>query len=266
MVDRIVPATDEADVDALARRLGVIDRAMVKAEPFRQWVIEDFAGERPDFESAGVQITADVAPWEEAKLRLLNGAHSGIAYLGGLAGIDFVDRFVAEPAGRAFVEALWDEAEPTLTPPPGLDLAGYREALMRRFANAALAHRTRQIAMDGSQKLPQRLLAPTAERLKRGQKIEALALAVAAWIRWQGGRTDAGEAFTVDDPLAARTAQLLAPHGSPTAQVEAILTLEIFPPELAANPAFRAVVTRQLARLDEVGARTTVEEFAKGGR
>jgi len=263
MVDRIVPATDEADVDALARRLGVIDRAMVKAEPFRQWVIEDFAGERPDFESAGVQITADVAPWEEAKLRLLNGAHSGIAYLGGLAGIDFVDRFVAEPAGRAFVESLWDEAEATLTPPPGLDLAVYRDALMRRFANAALAHRTRQIAMDGSQKLSQRLLAPIAERLKRGQKIEALALAVAGWIRWQSGRTDAGEAFTVDDPMAAQTAKLLAPHGSPAAQVEAILSLEMFPKQLAADETFRAAVTSQLERLAALGARRTVEEFAQ---
>ena len=266
MVDRIVPATDEADIDALARRIGLVDRAMVKTEPFRQWVIEDFAGERPDFESAGVQITADVAPWEEAKLRLLNGAHSGIAYLGGLAGIEYVDRFVAEPAGRAFVEALWNEAQATLAPPPGLDLAAYREALMGRFANAALEHRTRQIAMDGSQKLPQRLLAPIADRLRRGQPFDALALAVAGWIRWQSGRTDAGERFEVDDPLAARTARLLAPHGEPAAQVEAILTLEIFPEALAADPTIRAVLTRQLERLSRLGARAAVEDFSGAGR
>lgn len=263
MVDRIVPATDEADIAALERRVGLIDEAMVKTEPFTQWVIEAFPGERPDFEAVGVQITADVAPWEEAKLRMLNGAHSAIAYLGGLAGTEFVDLFVAEPAGRAFVGALWNEAEATLRPPPGLDLAAYREALMRRFANSALQHRTRQIAMDGSQKLPQRLLAPIAERLRRGQSVDALALAVAAWIRWQGGRTDAGERFQVDDPMAARTASLLAPHGDPSTQVEAILTLEIFPEQLVADRKFREVVTGQLRRLSERGARAAVESFSR---
>ena len=261
MVDRIVPATDEADIAALAARIGLVDRAMVKAEPFTQWVIEDrFAGPRPDFAAAGVKLTADVAPWEEAKLRLLNGAHSAIAYLGGLAGIEYVADFVARPAGRRFVEALWDEAAPTLSPPPGLDLAVYRAALMQRFGNAALAHRTRQIAMDGSQKLPQRLLAPIAERLGRGETIEAQALAVAAWIAWQGGRTDAGEAFTVDDPLAVETARIA---GTPAERVAGALALgAVFPPALAANPAFRDALTRQLARLKAQGAAAAVESFS----
>ncbi len=101
MVDRIVPATEEADIAALAGRIGLEDRAMVKTEPFTQWVIEDrfAAGERPDFAGVGVQIATDIAPWEEAKLRLLNGAHSGLAYLGGLAGIDFVHEAICD-AGR----------------------------------------------------------------------------------------------------------------------------------------------------------------------
>jgi fructuronate reductase len=250
MVDRIVPATEEADIEALAARIGLLDRAMVKAEPYFQWVIEDvFApGERPDFEAAGVRIAADIAPWEEAKLRLLNGAHSGIAYLGGLAGVAFVHDFVADAAGRRFVESLWDEAETTLSPPPGLDIAAYRAALMARFADAGVQHRTRQIAMDGSQKLPQRLLAPIAARLERGQGIETLALAVASWMRWQSGRTDAGEAFLVDDPLAVETARRLA-------DPEALLGIAaIFPPELAADPRFVEAVMRQLARLSDLGA------------
>src|SRR3546814_317258 len=118
MVDRIVPATTPDDVAALAARLDVEDRAMVKTEPFIQWVIEDrFCGPRPKF-GAGVQLTAAVAPWEEAKLRLLNGAHSGIAYLGGLAGIEHVHEALALPAIRAFVEALWDGAQTTLSPQP----------------------------------------------------------------------------------------------------------------------------------------------------
>lgn len=243
MVDRIVPATGEADIAALARRIGLVDRATVRTEPFTQWVIEDaFAGPRPDFEAAGVQIARDVAPWEEAKLRLLNGAHSAIAYLGGLAGIEFVHEFVADEDGRRFVEALWDEAEATLAPPPRLDLAGYRAALMRRFANDALGHRNVQIAQDGSQKIPQRLLAPIAERLARGLPVESLSLAVAAWMRWQKGE--------VDDPLSAETRRAV----NSSDPVGALLALDaIFPPALATDPAFRAALDRHWARLNNPG-------------
>jgi fructuronate reductase len=258
MVDRIVPATEESDIAALAARIGLEDRAMVKTEPFTQWVIEDrfAAGERPDFEAAGVQIAADIAPWEAAKLRLLNGAHSGIAYLGGLAGMTFVHEVVALPGGRRFVERLWDEAETTLTPPPGLDIAAYRGALMRRFANPGLPHRNVQIAMDGSQKLPQRLLATIAARLERGQGIDTLALTVAAWMRWQSGRTDAGEAFAVDDPLAGETARRLAGLHDPEAQARALLGIAtIFPPPLVADPRFGEAVARQLKQLAERGAK-----------
>jgi fructuronate reductase len=262
MVDRIVPATEEADIEALAGRIGLIDRAMVKAEPYCQWVIEDcFRGERPDFAAAGVQIAADIGPWEDAKLRLLNGAHSAIAYLGGLAGVEFVHRFVADRAGRRFVEALWDEAQTTLDPPAGLDLAAYRAALMTRFANAGLQHRTRQIAMDGSQKLPQRLLAPIAARLEQGRSVDALALAVAAWMRWQGGKDDSGRVFEVDDPLAAETRRRLAGQSAPEAQVRALLALDAaFPSRLAADPRFAETVTAQLGRLAALGARGVIEQ------
>jgi fructuronate reductase len=260
MVDRIVPATEESDVAALEARIGLVDRAMVKTEPFTQWVIEDrFAGERPDFAAFGVQLTDAVAPWEAAKLRLLNGAHSGIAYLGGLAGIEFVHQVVALPAGRAFVEALWDEAAATLSPPAGLDVPAYRTALMRRFANSALNHRTRQIAMDGSQKLPQRLLATISARLNAGQSVDALALAVAAWMRWQEGRDDRGTLHVVDDPLAARTAGTAdLPAEEAVARLLAIDA--IFPPVLAAHQAFRHTLADALATLRQKGARATIEE------
>jgi len=260
MVDRIVPATEEADIGVLEAQIGVTDRAMVKTEPFTQWVIEDkFAGERPDFAAFGVQLTDAVAPWEAAKLRLLNGAHSGIAYLGGLAGIEFVHEFVALPAGRAFVEALWDEAAETLSPPSGLDVPAYRTALMARFANSALNHRNRQIAMDGSQKLPQRLLAPILARLEQGKKVDALALAVAAWMRWQEGVDDSKAAFVVDDPLAPRTAGSgnLTPGGA----VAGLLAIDaIFPPELAEHDGFRRTLTGALSALREKGARATIED------
>jgi fructuronate reductase len=265
MVDRIVPATTPDDVAANEALLGAADHGMVKTEPFTQWVIEDrFAGPRPDFESLGVQVTADVAPWEDAKLRLLNGAHSAIAYLGGLAGLTYVDQVVALPAYTRFVEALWDEAESTLSPPPGLDVAAYRGELMRRFTNSALQHRTVQIAMDGSQKLPQRLLAACAARLEKDQPIDALALAVASWMRWQDGVDDAGNAFTVDDPLAAETARLVAGGGDSRARVTALLTLsKVFPPALAADARFATAVADAHLSLVERGAEGAVEAFVE---
>nr|WP_314430921.1 mannitol dehydrogenase family protein [uncultured Brevundimonas sp.] len=256
MIDRIVPATIPDDVARLSARLGVEDQGMVKAEPFTQWVIEDwFAGERPDFASLGVQLTDAVEPWEDAKLRLLNGAHSATAYLGALSGHEHVHEAVAVPAFRAFIDALWGEAQTTLNPPPGLDLAAYRDELMARFSNSALMHRTRQIAMDGSQKLPQRLLAGMAERLAVGQGIEALALGVAAWMRWQEGVTESGEVVLVDDPLAAKTAELIAASENDEAEVRALLTLSaVFPATLATDRRFVEAVTGAFLSLREHGA------------
>ena len=263
MVDRIVPATTAADIAALTARTGVEDRAMVKTEPFTQWVIEDrFCGPRPDLEAAGVQITRSVAPWEEAKLRLLNGAHSGIAYLSGLAGIDFVHQALALPALRTFVNGLWDEAAATLTPPPGLDIAAYRTALMARFDNPTLEHRTRQIAMDGSQKLPQRLLASIAERRRRGEGVACLSLAVAAWMRWQAGATDAGERFAIEDPMAGAIASRLAGVGAPVDRVSALMAMaDVFPAELAADDTLRDLLAGLLADLTEHGAMAALERL-----
>ncbi len=256
MVDRIVPATTPEDIDALSTRLGARDEGMVKTEPFTQWVVENaFAGPRPDFAALGVQLTDAVAPWEDAKLRLLNGAHSSIAYLGGLAGHAFVHEVVAIPAFRAFVERLWDEAETTLNPPPGLDVPAYRADLMARFSNPSLQHRTRQIAMDGSQKLPQRLLATIAARLEKGQSIDALATGVAGWIRWQSGVTEAGERFTVDDPMATRIAETLAGVEGAEARVRAVCgQSEVVAPALASDPRFIDAVARALEGITTDGA------------
>jgi fructuronate reductase len=262
MVDRIVPATTAEDIEALTGRIGVEDQAMVKTEPFLQWVIEDsFCGPRPAF-GAGVQVTAAVAPWEEAKLRLLNGAHSGIAYLGGLAGIDHVHEVLAPPEARHFVESLWDEAETTLSPPAELDVAAYRRDLMARFDNPTLKHRTRQIAMDGSQKLPQRLLATISARLEAGLGIDALALAVAAWVRWQAGQDDLGQPHLVDDPLAGPIADALAQGSDAESRVAAILGFDaVVPPELARNPTLADALTRWLTVLETQGARGALAAF-----
>jgi fructuronate reductase len=199
-------------------------------------------------------VVADVAPWQAAKLRLLNGAHSAMAYLGSLAGLEFVHEFAGEAAGAAFIGRLWDEAETTLLPTAGLDIPAYRASLLARFANPALHHGLRQIAMDGSQKLPQRLVAPFAVRMATGQPSPALALAIAAWMKWQGGRTDAGEVFAVDDPIAGQTRRIV---GAALAadRVSGLLSLPtVFPPELANHADIRATLTTALDGLDRHGA------------
>ena len=187
VVDRITPAATEADRTSLADRFGLIDQAFTVTESCSQWIIEDaFAGPKPDFASVGVLLVADVAPFALAKLRLLNAAHSALAWLGLATGFEFVHEVTATPQARTFLERLWDEAAATLQPATGLDLPSYRASLMRRFNNAALPHRLAQIAQDSAAKLGPRLLDPLEERLARGFPSPAIALAVAAYCLWSG--------------------------------------------------------------------------------
>jgi fructuronate reductase len=204
MVDRIVPRTTDPDRVQVAAALGMHDAWPVMAEPFFDWAVEDhFAAGRPNWEAAGVRFVPEAAPWETLKLRMVNGAHSAIAYLSALAGWQTVDVAIAQPALRRYVDALMrDEIEPTLPALPDLNLGDYRQRLLQRFANPALAHRTLQIAMDGSQKIPQRWLNTVRERLAAGHPIDHLALALAAWLQFLQGRDDHGNALPLDDPLA----------------------------------------------------------------
>jgi fructuronate reductase len=267
MVDRIVPATTAADIVRIGQALGVHDAAPVVCEPFRQWVIEDrFAGPRPAWELAGAELVAKVGPYEEMKLRLLNGSHSAIAYLGCLAGFEHVFDVMAEPDFVTFVREMMAEATPTLHVPG--DLAAYQAALIARFANPSLAHRTSQIAMDGSQKLPQRLLGTIRERLCAGAPIDRLSLAVAAWIRYASGRDEQGRAIEVADPLAGRLAAIGAAAGSdPVALARGFFELgEVFGTDLPRDERFTAAVTGWLASLLARGARATVADCVRGSR
>jgi fructuronate reductase len=267
MVDRIVPATTEKDVIAFAAHHGVRDEGLVKTEPFNQWVIENqFAGQRPEWERAGAQLTADVRPWELAKLRLLNGAHSAIAYLGGLSGHAYVHEAMADPSIAAFVNCLHDEAAATLHPPQGLNLTTYRAELIARFENSALMHKTRQIAMDGSQKLPQRLLNSIRARLDRNQSIDALALAVAGWMRWQSGRDEKGDFYGVDDPLATTTRAIYDRGGAlPDIALDLASIDAIFGEDLPRDTRFTSTVSNALAALHAHGAAATVRTFVAQG-
>lgn len=264
MVDRIVPATTDADRAGVSARLGVADAWPVMAEPFTQWVIEDcFPSGRPRLEEAGAEMVADVAPYELMKLRLLNGSHSTLAYLGYLAGCETVADTVANPAFARLIRGLMDEeVTPTLPLPPGADVAGYKASLLARFANPALKHRTWQIAMDGSQKLPQRLLGTARDRLAAGAPIPRIALGVAAWMRYVTGIDEAGRPIDVRDPLADRLAGIARGAGPDAARLApALLAVrEIFGDDLPKDPRFAGPVTEALARLVARGAKRIVEE------
>lgn len=228
MVDRIVPASTEADRARIAAAIGVDDAAALVTEPFRQWVIEDrFAGPRPAWKAAGAQIVADVAPFELAKLRLLNASHSTLAYLGLQLGYAFVHEAIADPMLRALVVAqMREEAVPSLTAATGLDPDAYIDAILDRFANADLHHRLDQIAMDGSQKLPQRWFATVAERRAQGLDSPLHSLSIAAWIAYT-----AAAPRIADDPLRDRLAAIWAGSADDARTVVAhfVTTLGIFP-------------------------------------
>ena len=208
MVDRIVPASTPEDRESLVAAIGMDDEAAVFTEPFSQWVIEDsFATGRPGWEKVGAQLVSDVVPYETAKLRMLNGAHSALAYLGLEHGYEFVHEAVADSAIRPLVERLMrEEAAPTIAAGPGQDLDTYATSLVERFANPALRHRLEQIAMDGSQKIPQRWLETLAARA--GTPCPSILTALAAWLRHVRGNVR-----RVDDPLAKSLADLWCQYG-----------------------------------------------------
>ncbi len=268
MVDRIVPATTDADREAVASRLGARDAWPVMTEPFSQWVVEDrFPAGRPRLEDAGVQMVDDVEPWEHMKLRMLNGAHSTLAYLGYLAGHETVAAAIADPPFRALLHGLMtEEVMPTLHV-TGADLPAYRDALLARFANTGLRHRTWQIAMDGSQKLPQRLLGTVRDRLAAGAPVERLALGVAAWMAYVRGVDERGDPIDVRDPLAGRLRAITDAAGrDPVRLADGLLGVgEIFGRDLPASGAFRAAVVGALGDLLSEGAAAAVRRRVGAG-
>ena len=265
MVDRIVPATRPADVADAAAALGVDDFGVVRAEPFTQWVIEDnFAAERPAWHAVGVQFVADVKPYEKMKLRLLNGSHSLMAYLGTLAGYEPIAQTIADPAFKRLVNALMREAEGTLEPVGGVDFAAYAAQLISRFGNPANGHRCAQVATDGSQKIPQRWIAVAAERLAKGEGVSAISLATAGWIRYVYGSNELDQKIALQDPLASKFAAIAVKHRYDALSfADAVLRVESVFGGLGRNPAFAAPVKRYVSQLFRDGAQATVEAFAE---
>ncbi|MFN4142737.1 mannitol dehydrogenase family protein [Aestuariivirga sp.] len=262
MVDRIVPATTDADRVRIAAATGLEDRWPVVTEAYNNWVIEDrFPQGRPDWKASFV---ADIAPFELMKLRLLNGAHSAMAYLGYLAGHETIAGCMQDAALASYVAHLMhDEVTSTLAVPPGADVESYKQALLKRFRNPGLRHRTWQIAMDGSQKLPQRLLGTIRDRLKAGAPIDALALGVAAWMRYVTGIDEQGRPIDVRDPLKDELrARADAAGADAAALAPALMDLDtIFGRDLPADSRFTSAVTGALGSLFVKGSRATYESF-----
>lgn len=269
MVDRIVPATTAADRESFAAITGVRDEGLVKAEPFSQWIIERrFAGTPPPLEKVGVIWADSIHPFESMKLRMLNGAHSAIAWLAQLAGIEHVATALLQPGFGRYVEDLLElEVMPTLVRPEGIDLDRYRRDLLVRFANAALAHRTAQIAMDSSQKLPQRLLGTWSDRLARGLPSPRIALAVAGWMRFARGLDEEGRELEVADPLVEPLRRAARASGDDAAAlVDAMLGFEqIFPAAVRGAPAARAEVLAAMHLLHREGALGAARRLATEG-
>jgi fructuronate reductase len=247
MVDRIVPATTGADLAAALEATGLTDLAPVSHEPFRQWVIEDrfVGGDRPSLEQAGAQFVDDVAAFERLKLRMLNAAHSALAYFGCLSGYRTIRETAADPVFRQFIRDLWrEEIIPVVRAPTAVDPSQYADTVMRRFDNAAILHKSSQVASDGSQKLPVRLLPTIRERLDRGQPIARLAHVVAAWIRYLEGGDDCGGAIEINDPLKGRLQDVLAAAGNTAeGKVAAMTGLDqVFGAGLSDNNSFRNAI------------------------
>ena len=256
VVDRITPATTAADRSDVASYLGLDDEGAVVTEPFSQWVLEDnFAVVRPAWEDAGAVFTSDVSPYESLKLRLLNGSHSALAYLGLLAGYDYIAEFIGVDGVPAFVRALMGEATATVAVPGTVDVDDYEQQLLQRFANPGLRHRLAQIAVDGSQKLPPRLVATVRDARAAGVEPIASVLGIAAWMRYIiAGRDDAGRPLVIDDPLAPRIAQTVGQATDSATVVERFLGIaEIFG-DLADDVALRDLLAAALSQLTRGGA------------
>ncbi|HYJ82607.1 MAG TPA: mannitol dehydrogenase family protein [Allosphingosinicella sp.] len=256
MVDSITPATTDS-LRRLVRDRGYDDEIPVSREAYSAWIVEDVLPPgSPDLASAGVVLAADVGAWERAKLRILNGAHSILAYLGLLIGHETVAEAMADGALAGFVERLVrDDIAATLAPSP-LDLQAYAGGILERFRNPAIGHKLSQIAWDGSQKLPYRLLDTIADSLEAGRGVERLAVPLAAWMLFVERQARAGAEIV--DPLAAR----LAEAGRSADPVAGLLTLrQVFPARLAEDPRFRGPVEAATAAMRELGPRALIDSL-----
>ena len=261
MVDRITPVTAPEDITRLAEEFGVQDGWPVVCEPFTQWVLEDhFTQGRPPLEDAGVQMVADVVPYELMKLRLLNASHQSLCYLGFLAGYRYAHEVCQDPLFADFLLAYMErEASPTLPEVPGVDLDAYRRQLIERFANPEVRDTLARLCAESSDRIPKWLVPVIRENLRTGGEIDRSALVVASWARYAEGRDEHGEPIEVVDRLKDRV--MAAAARSKDDPLAFIRDRDLFG-ELAADRRFAAAYTSALDSLHTLGARATLQARA----
>lgn len=266
MIDRIVPATTADDIAALEAHTHYTDEAMVVAEPFTQWVIEDnFCQGRPEWEKVGALLVEEVEIYENMKLRLLNGSHSLLAYSGYLGGYETINVVMEDEHYVQLCAKFMSQAALTFTPPAGFDVTEYQKELRQRYKNPGLKHRTWQIAMDGSQKVPQRWLATLRDLLAKGEDCKIMALALAAWMRYVSGVDENGNPIEVSDPFADTFQALYQKHSDDIpAYVNAFFSLDkIFDLDLIKNTELVASTTGYLQEMFNRDIKTVIANFVK---
>ena len=265
MVDRIVPAATAETLTEIQDVLGgMFDPCGIACEPFIQWVIEDnFVTARPNWNEVGAEFVDNVVPYEEMKLRMLNGSHSFLAYLGYLAGYENINDCMNDEAYKqATLSLMLQQQAPTLNVPPQVNLQQYAEKLIERFSNPSLKHRTWQIAMDGTQKLPQRMLDSIRWHIKHNSDFSLLALGVAGWMRYVGGIDDHKQIIDLRDPMVDELKKLVTASDDGIGRVNALLTLDaVFGSDLPNNSLFKDKVTQHYLCLMENGAKQTIQDL-----
>ncbi|MBU6455334.1 MAG: mannitol dehydrogenase family protein [Cyanobacteria bacterium REEB67] len=264
MVDRITPATTDAQRQYIQDHYGLIDAYPVVSEPFKQWVIEDhFSQGRPPLELVGVQFTNDVAPYEKMKIRLLNATHSAMGYLGYLCGYRYIYEIAQAKEFQPYLQKLMDlEVTPLVPAVPGVNLSDYKGSLMERFSNENIKDQALRICMDGSSKLPKFILPSIKEELERGGPITRLTLCIASWMRFLTGVDEDDQPIPIDDPLAEKLKALAL--ASKTDPRPFLAMTEIFG-DLGDNKRFVDELTDLLESLYEKGARATLDEIGSLG-
>ncbi|WP_339617358.1 mannitol dehydrogenase family protein [uncultured Gilvimarinus sp.] len=267
MVDRIVPAATEQVIDTVSEAVGLIDDGALLCEPYRQWVIEDnFVGSRPAWELAGALLVADVSVYEKLKLRMLNGSHSSIAYIGSLLGDEYIHETVSRSVVQEFIERLMrDEQSQSLTVPDGINVLEYSKAIVERFTNKHVPYRNAQVATDGSLKLPQRLLFAAIDLRKKGLTPNLIALSVAAWIRYLVGYQQSS-AYPVSDPNLAGLASIMAANADDDVQLVKSLMAEsgVFPEELQDDVMFECLLIKHVKNIASMGIDKAIAEAVTG--
>ncbi len=259
MVDRITPAATARTFEDAKILTGMDDPAAIETEPFSQWVIEDdFPDGRPAWEEAGAILVHDVEPYELMKLRMLNGSHSLIAYLGQVGDYRYVRDAMANEAFSQLVAQHMENAAATMAPLAGIDFSDYGVELVERFRNPEIAHETRQIAMDGTEKLPQRIFSPACALPQESKMLGTFALCFAAWMAVMRQRVNTvpdGAAELLNDPRANEIMEALADSQDAAAIYEKLSGLKGWmPKQLEDSPFWREAVIERLSILMSDGA------------